>query len=128
MSIHPNTPQEADVPSSIATLLVIVVPHETSEGYRDEQHHEPEERAVPANARASVRRATVDALATLASRVRDLAVRRQVVPVLACATLGVGVWLSGRHVGQQDTLSIVVPDVVVFAGPQCQWSESDAKE
>ena len=94
-----------------------VISNETGEGYRDEQHHQPEERAAPANPWASMLCATVDAPTTFATRVRDLAVRRQVVPLFACATLGVGVWSSRRQAGQQDTLSVLIPGVVELARP-----------
>ena len=115
VNTHEHVRKHRDIPSAITALSQIVVSRQASKADRNEQHHQPEERAVSADAGARVLRATIEALTTLTAGVWDFAIRCQVVPLVAFTTLGVDVCISWRQARQQDTLSSIVSDIVEFA-------------
>ena len=68
------------------------------------------------NPRARVGFATVRTFATFASRVRDLTVLSELIPVLfSIATLCDGVGISRFEARKEYTSSVVIPDMIEFA-------------
>jgi hypothetical protein len=94
--------------------LVPPAPDKCRDAARDERHRPPEEGAVAREPGTVVLRAAVGALPALARRVRDLPVRRAVIPLLGVAPAHFvrrGEWLEALD---QDALAVNTL-MVVFA-------------